>query len=86
VAASRLSASTLQRLAGIDRTDPERRRKAVRVYLEGELAREFGDGVLNDPAFPQMLDAVQQQMHGDAQVAAAVHALGGLLLAKKVEV
>jgi hypothetical protein len=85
VAASRLSASTLQRLGCIAPTDPDRRRKAVRVYLEGELARQFGDAVLNDAAFPQMLDAVQQQMSADAQVAAAVQALGDVLLARRVE-
>src|SRR3954466_3871474 len=50
------------RIAAIDRADPERRRKAVRVVLEAEVAREFGNGLLNDPAFPEMLDAVQQQM------------------------
>lgn len=76
-----LSAATLQRLARIDAADPDRRRKAVRLFLEGELAREFGDGVANDPALPQMLDAVQEQMQADAQMAAAVRAVGDWLLA-----
>jgi hypothetical protein len=70
-----------RRLEAIPAADPDRRRKAVRVYLECELAREFGAPLLNDPQFPQMLDAVQEQMQQDAQVAAAVHALGDLLLA-----
>ena len=75
------TAATLpQRIQAIDPADPDRRRKAVRIYLESELAREFGTGVLNDPAFPQMVDAVQQQMQEDAQTAAAVQALGDLLL------
>ena len=72
-----------QRLQAIDRTDPDRRRKAVRVVLEVELARAFGTGLLNDPEFPQMVDAVQDQMQGDSQTAAAVHALGDLLLAPR---
>ena len=55
----------------------------MRCYLEGELAREFGVAILNDPAFPQMLDAVQEHMQGEAQTAAAVHAVGELLLAGK---
>jgi hypothetical protein len=84
VAASRLSPPALQRLARIEAADPDRRRKAVRIYLEGELAREFGDAVLNDPALPQMLDSVQDQMHADAQAADAVHALGELLLAGRI--
>lgn len=70
-----------QRVAAIDRSDPDRRRKAVRIVLEVELARTFGAGVLNDPSFPGMLDAVQDQMQAEAQTAAAVHALGDLLLA-----
>jgi hypothetical protein len=79
--ASNTPATLLQRISSISSDDPDRRRKAVRVYLEGELSREFGDGLLNDPAFPQMLDAVQQQMQEDAQTAKAVDALGDLLLA-----
>ncbi|HEX2546850.1 MAG TPA: hypothetical protein VHL79_18350 [Ramlibacter sp.] len=74
-------AALAQRLKGIAGEDPDRRQKAVRVFLESEFAREFGDSMLNDPAFGQMVDAVQAQMAGDAQTAAAVHALGDLLLA-----
>jgi hypothetical protein len=70
-----------QRIAAINDGDPDRRRKAVRVYLESELAGEFGAGFLTDPAFPHMLDAIQDQMAADAQMAQAVHALGDLLLA-----
>lgn len=74
------AAAMAQRIAAIGRADPDRRRKAVRIFLETELAREFGAGLLNDPVFPEMLDAVQQQMQDDGQAAAAVHALGELLL------
>ena len=76
-----LSASLVRRIAAIAPDDPERPRKAVRLYLEGELAREFGAGLLNDPDFPALLDAVQQRMQEDAQTAGAVEALGRLLLA-----
>ena len=70
-----------QRLAAIDRTDPDGRGKAVRLLLEAQLAREFGAEVLNDPGFPGLLDAVQQQMEGDAGTAAAMRTLGDWLLA-----
>jgi hypothetical protein len=73
------SAAT-ERIKSIAADDPDRRRKAVRVYLEGQIAREFGDALLNDPSFPTMLDAVQDQMQADAPTAAAVDALGDLLL------
>lgn len=77
-----LSAAMTQRIAAIDAADPQRRRKAVRVLLEAELAREFGTALLNDPTLPQLLDAVQEQMQADAQLAAAVQALGDWLLAQ----
>src|SRR5437763_15499504 len=79
--AQRAAAALTQRIASIDRTDPDRRRKAVRVVLESELSRAFGAGLLNDPGFPVMLDAVQDQMEDDGEVAAAVRTLGDLLLA-----
>lgn len=69
-----------QRLRVIDRSDPQRRQKAVRIYLESELAREFGQGLLNDPSFAQMVDAVQSQMQEDAETAAAMEKVGDLLL------
>ena len=80
-----VSAAMAQRIAAIDADDPQRPRRAVRVYLEAELAREFGAVLLNDPDFPALLDAVQQRMDEDAQTAAAVVALGQLLLAGKVK-
>jgi hypothetical protein len=77
-----LSAAMTQRIAAIDGADPQRRRKAVRVLLEAELAREFGPALLNDPTLPQLLDAVQDRMQADAQLAEAVQALGDWLLAQ----
>ena len=67
-----------RRIAAIPPEDPDRPRKAVRIYLESELAREFGAGLLNDPGFPALLDAVQQRMQDDEQTACAVEALGRL--------
>jgi hypothetical protein len=81
--AASAAAVAAQRIGSIEPTDPHRRQKAARIYLEAELIREFGSDLLNDPAFPQMLDAIQQQMQADAQTAAAVNALGDLLLAGK---
>jgi hypothetical protein len=83
-AAEAARAAAAQRIGAIAPDDPRRQQKAVRVFLESELAREFGDGVLNDPTFPRMLDDVQEQMQGDLQTAAAVLALGDVLLAGRL--
>lgn len=79
-----VSSATAQRIEAIAPDDPDRPRKAVRIYLEAELAREFGARLLNDPAFPAMLDAVQQRMQEDEQMATAVDALGQLLASGKL--
>lgn len=78
--AGQVAGTLVQRLAAMDRADPEGRRKAVRIVLEAQFAREFGAGLLNDPAFPGLLEAVQGQLERDAQTAAAVQALGEHLL------
>ena len=69
-----------QRIAAIAPDDPERRRKAVRLVLEAELAREFGAPLLGDPRCVDMLDAIQQQMQRDPESAQAVDSLGDWLL------
>lgn len=71
-----------QRLQAIAPHDPQRQRKAARIYLESELAREFGQDLVNDPAFAQMVDAVHEQMRQDPETAAALDRAGELLLAK----
>ena len=78
-----VSGTFAQRMQAIAPDDPNRRQKAVRLFLQAELVREFGDALLNDPQFGTMLDAVQEQMARDEKTAAAVSALGDLLLAGK---
>lgn len=75
-----VSSVLAQRLRGIGPRDPDAPRTAVRLYLESELVREFGDGLLDDPAFSPMIDAVQAQMREDPQIAAAADALGRWLV------
>ena len=80
-----ISGTFAQKMQGIAPDDPHRRQKAVRFFLQAELVREFGDALINDPQFGAMLDAVQGQMAQDEMPAAAVTALGDLLLAGKVK-
>lgn len=70
-----------RRIHAVATDDPQRKQKAVRIFLESVLLHELGLALANDPAFPEMVDAVQQQMSSDAKLAAAVDELGDLLLA-----
>lgn len=67
-------------VAALDPADPDRKRKAVRLFLESELAREFGPAILNDAAFSGMLDAIHGQMRSDAQLGRAMDSLGEWLV------
>lgn len=75
--AARIAAPRLQAIA---RDDPQRRQKAVRIYLETVFARALGARLLEDPAFPRLVDAVEERMRGDGQLAAAADAAGEALL------
>ena len=70
-----------QRIQALSPEDADREKKAVRIFLESVLLQEFGAHLVHDQSFSEMVDAVQQQMQGDAQLAAAANELGGLLVA-----
>lgn len=60
------------RVAKISRDDPDRGRKAFRIFVEGVLIGHFGDHVARDPKFHQLVDDVQAQMEGSPGVAPLV--------------
>ncbi len=69
-----------RRIRAIDRDDPQRGRKAFRLFLESVLLAELGDSLLNDPQFYRVVDDVQRQMESDPQLAASIdEAIGRLL-------
>lgn len=70
-----------ERIRALPADDPQRRTRAVRMFLESELLREFGGELLNDPQFATMVDAVHRQMREDPQLARAAEALADVLLA-----
>jgi hypothetical protein len=53
------------RIRALDADDERRHSKAVRIFLEGVLRREFGDAMINDPAFYALIDDVQLAMESD---------------------
>lgn len=75
-----LASLVAQRLKAIDRTDPDRGRKATRIYLECVMLAELGPGLANDPAFSLMVDSVHQQMNSDPQLARALEEAAAILL------
>lgn len=68
------------RVAAIPLEDPERRRKVFRAFLEATLLAELGEQLQADPRFGTMVDAVQEQMAADPQVAAAMEQAVQVLL------
>jgi hypothetical protein len=60
--------------------DPQRQSKAFRAFLETMLLVELGESLINDPAFYDMVDHVQQQMEGDPQLAEAMSQASKILL------
>jgi hypothetical protein len=66
-----LAAVVAQRIRAISRDDPQRERKAFRLFLETVLLSELGASLVNDPSFTVMVDHVQKQMESDPQLAQA---------------
>ncbi len=75
-----LAALVAQRVRSITPDDPDRERKALRIFLETVLLSELGQELIGDPAFTLMVDHVQQQMEADPELAQASVEAARLLL------
>jgi len=71
------------RVRQIGRDDPQRGRKAFRVFLEAVLLSHFGADMVNDPRFFQMVDDIQLVMEADAQCSELVASAIEQLLSEK---
>lgn len=69
-----------QSVLAIQRDDPNRRRKAFRIYLQALLGRECGVRRIEDPEFQDLVDRVLDTMESDPRLKSAVEAAGDLLL------
>jgi len=69
-----------KRVQAIDPADPHKARKAFRIFLESVLLAELGESLINDPAFYQLVEQVQQDMESDAQLAEPIQQAAALLL------
>jgi hypothetical protein len=63
-----LATTIARRVAVIGKDDPDRRRKAFRIFLESLMLDEWGAQLLNDPGFQQLVDTVQAQMESSADL------------------
>lgn len=73
-------ATALARLDAIPHTDPDRRRLAVRYYLESVLQQRLGASAQQDARWPVLLDAVQSGLQADPVLARAADDLGRVLV------
>lgn len=58
----------VQRLQGISPDDPERKRKAFRIFLEAVLEKELGAAFQSDILFSQVVEQVLQQIESDPEL------------------
>lgn len=82
-AAHKLGGVIQLRVKQIAHDDPQRGRKAFRVFLEAVLLSHFGDALANDPKFYQVLDDIQSAMENDTASAVLVERAIGHLLAQE---
>jgi hypothetical protein len=71
-ATSRMGRLINERVKALDPDDPQRGRKAFRIFLESVLLEELGEDLINDHNFYQLVDQVQQTMEADSHIAAAI--------------
>ena len=69
---SDLSKMIGHRVGALDEFDPERGRKAFRIFLESILINELGEDLINDPSFYQMVDEIHSQMENMPEIANAM--------------
>lgn len=57
-----------QRLSGINPDDTQKARKSQRLFLESVLAWEFGEGLLQDSRFDELIDNIQLALNSNPTV------------------
>jgi len=72
-----------RRVSSIDPDDPNRSRKAFRVFLESVLLAEFGSDLINDAGFHQLVEDVHSQMEADRDLAPGMDAAAARMLAPR---
>lgn len=81
-APAQLTALIEQRVRQIGADDPQRGRKAFRVFLEVVLLSHFGEALVADPKFFQLVDEVHGALETDPACTALIAAAIAHLLAQ----
>lgn len=79
---ARLQQLVALRVSALSPNDPQRERKAFRLFLESVLIQAFGRDRLDERGFDQMVNTVLQRMENDTELQAALREAGGLLLSE----
>lgn len=61
-----------RRIKSIDADDPRYLEKAASLFVESVLLAEFGDGLVNDPEFRDLVGQVQSALLADAELSGDV--------------
>lgn len=64
-AGPRIEPQILQRIRALAQDDPQRRRKAFRIFMESVLLNQLGRSLVGDLEFSQLVDRVVQQIEED---------------------
>lgn len=59
----------------INPDDPGRNQKAMQAFVENVLAWQFGDNILNDPGFTNLVAEVQAMLEKDSATAGVFEAM-----------
>lgn len=79
---ARLQQLAALRVRALSPDDPQRERKAFRLFLESVLIQAFGRDRLDERGLDQMVDTVLQRMESDPELQVALREAGGLLLSE----
>lgn len=72
------------RVRALSPDDPQRQRKAFRLFLESLLLQTLGRDRIDGHALDQLVDTVMQRMEADAELQTAMREAGDFLLADAV--
>ena len=75
-----LAAVVARRVRAVDPADPDAHAKAFQVFLESVLLAEFGEHLINDPAFHQLVEGVYHQMASAPELVAMMQRASVTLL------